>query len=252
MGILDRLSGGSGGAGVQRVFGDLSYRPGRTQKTGRTGPGQWSISIQVEPVWALTDQRALAMPVAQAAAEQLKTLMLRGGLGASPASTMQRKTRRDRQWTARKTSGHWGSRGPRKYRRSKAMKYIRRRFSATKMGNFSPTTYANGWRGVESGMLASSLVAGRSPDGKGISIYVAGRRGLSSPTSGSAVQRVFSTGAGRGLMRRALTSTAVRAAAQDAAENMIAKSAYALMLQVRQTATMLNSAMAKDWSIDGD
>lgn len=260
MSILGRMALGGSGSGVTHVFGDVGFRRGKMLASGKTTPGKWAIDIRVEPVYALTNGHALALPVAEAILQQIKTRMLSGGLGASPGSTVRRRTFRDAQYTRggwpadkRKTaSGEMRSiwRKDRPWSARIAREYALRRFRATKLGRFSPLAFGNGMRGVESGMLVASLKAGMGNGGRGVSIYAAGRRSMASPTSGSAVQRVFGSARGRALLNAAMATTPVRAAAQQAAEDMIAVNIQALMMQVRQSAIMLRQAVERDWSLD--
>jgi hypothetical protein len=197
-----------------------------------TKPGQQKMAIQVttDDVWFDPDNKPMANAVAAALVAQIKANIKRGCAPDGqqlPTLTGRSLDRRHIKVEQGNRAGAADSRYSDTEFRAKVQQNYHRDFSAAKLGTFRPLEGST--RGVLSGMLAESFFARPAADGKTITIYVAAKRGRPRPSrtehrpeTQSALESVF--GKVPLLTPAAMQTPELRAAMQQAAEGMIAKS----------------------------
>ena len=158
----------------------------------RTTRGKFTLEIRAPQLVLQVDERAIAQTAAQAITEVIKTNLLGGKtpdgepLPAVAAATRERRRHRANQ-AARGGAPH-PKYAPKAFPRAQANHT--KRFKAPKLGEFDPSTHGQrGLVGLESGLLASSVVA--APDPPGWRVFFANPRALVDKAGTSPVERVF-------------------------------------------------------------
>lgn len=212
-------------------------------RKGKTGE-KMAIQIESDDLIFDPDDKAMAAAVAAAMVEECKRQLLAGRRpdgtalpGLKPATSKRREDE--------VAQGSRGGEAHPRYKdakfRARVKKNYDRDYTLSRGGKaFTPEEVA-GPRGVVSGMLVESFFARPNRDGRGVTIYVAAKRGR--PRKGetlSALQTVY--GEGGSLLSKALmTSRSVQKAIGDAlAASFLGKNGNRLVKSVLDAVEALN------------
>lgn len=140
------------------------------------------IVVESEDLLFDPNNKKLAAAVAQMVKEQLRENLEQGKgpggevLPALKASTLERRGNESRQGTR---GGQADPRFDDSEFRHRVQNNYTRDYTAPRLGQFTPRE--GGPRGILSGMLAKSFAARPNKDGKGVTVYVAAKRGRPRP-----------------------------------------------------------------------
>jgi hypothetical protein len=208
---------------------------------GRTGE-KMAIQIESDDLMFDPSDKVMSAEVAQAICDEIQALLLQGrrpdgsALPAPSKSTLERRELEVAQ-------GRRGGEADERYQdgafRTKVKRNYQRDYTTAKGKSYVPTQ-ADGPRGVVSGMLAKSFFPRANRDGKGVTIYVAAKRGK--PRKGesvSALQTVY--GANPELLSAQLMrSPRVRGAIKKSLDSMLSKSVSGLLKNIADSVSALN------------
>lgn len=195
-------------------------------KGGKAG-SKMAIQIKCDDLWFDPDDKPLARAIANACVAQIKACLELGQAPSGkplPALSGRTLARRDYESEQGTRNGAAADRYSKSEFRYQVKANFDRDYTAAKLGRFSPV--AGGPRGVLSGMLFNSFSARANKSGKGVTVYVAAKRGTPRPASEgraaesvSALESVF---AGVPVWdRQAMGSPRMRAAIGRSAAQMI-------------------------------
>jgi hypothetical protein len=214
-------------------------------------PGtKMGIVIRSDELWFDPDDKPMAKAIAAACVVQIRMNLEQGqGPNGSPLPGMTRSTLERREKEAA-LAGRGGIAHPRYHNaefRHLVQNNYQRDYTAPKLGAFTP--FSGGPRGILSGMLSKSFAARPAKDGKGVTVYVAAKRGAPRPgtvrpgETKSALESVF--GNVPIWDDSAMHSPKMRGAMEAAAGRMLGKSksglrkqAIALLKELGETAEL--------------
>jgi hypothetical protein len=208
---------------------------------GRTGE-KMAIQIESEDLLFDPSDKAMSAEVAQAICDEIQSMLLQGRrpdgspLPPPTGSTLERRELEVAQ-------GQRGGEADERYQdsafRARVKKNFQRDYTTARGKTFKPEL-ANGPRGVVSGMLATSFAPRANRDGKGVTIYVAAKRGK--PRKGetlSALQTVY--GANPQLLSSTLMkSVRVQKAIKKSLDSMLGKSVSSLLKNIADSVSALD------------
>jgi hypothetical protein len=204
-------------------------------KPGKDGKTQTKMAIRVtgDDLLFNPDDKPMAQAFAQAVVDQIQGNLRKGEAPDGrplPALSRQSQKRRDYEVAQGQRGGEISERFTDNKVRATGRKNYQRDYSAAKLGTFTPRP--GRLRGYLSGMLAESFFARPDKSGKGVTVYVAAKRGRPRPGKDrpsedkSALESVFGD---IPLMSQPLANSApVKRAMQEAAKAMLGKSAAEL------------------------
>lgn len=207
----------------------ISLLAGLKDLSPKNKPGT-KIGITVESEDILFDpaNKELARAVAQTVAEQLRENLEKGlGPGGEVLPALTAATNKRRNNEVRQGS-RGGSADPMfvdsEFRHRVQNNYVRD-YTAPRLGQFTPKP--GGPRGILSGMLAKSFAARPNKDGKGVTVYVAAKRGRPRPGTVRPAERLSALEVVYGQVpmwtEPAMRTPKIKAAMQKAVQSMIAK-----------------------------
>src|SRR6266540_2129702 len=166
---------------------------------GKKGKTKAAVQIESEDLLFNPNDKAMAQRVADALLEQIQDRLLHGQTpGGTPLPPISGKSsaRRELEVAQAKRGGEASPRYTDKDFRADVRRNYRRDYTAAKLGTFTP--HSGTLRGVVSGMLAHSFFARPNKSGKGVTIFVAAKRGRPRPSNSarpaetkSALENVF-------------------------------------------------------------
>lgn len=150
-------------------------------KVGKTG--KTAIRIETEDLMFDPDDKLLAKSIAAAMVQQLRENLEQGqGPAGEPLGSIREGTVKAREYEQEqaKRGGNASDRFVDTAFRYQVRNNFERDYTAARLGRFTPKI--GGPRGMVSGMLAQSFAARPNKDGKGVTIFVAAKRGQPRPT----------------------------------------------------------------------
>lgn len=151
---------------------------------GKNGKTKAAIQIESEDLLFNPNDAAMAASVADALLKQIQERLLKGqtpGGRPLPPITGKSSARRELEVAQAKRGGEASPRYTDKDFRADVRRNYRRDYTAAKLGTFTP--HSGTIRGVVSGMLAHSFLARPNKSGKGVTIFVAAKRGRPRPSN---------------------------------------------------------------------
>ena len=179
---------------------------------GKNGKTKMAIRVEADDLLFDPDNKPLANAFAQAVVDQIKTNLMSGQApDGKPLPPLAQSSIRSREYEV-----ELGNRGGAasdhfvdpKFR-AQVQKNYTRDYTASRLGQFQPRD--GKLRGVLSGMLAASFFARPDKSGRGVTVYVAAKRGRPRPgkdrpaEAQSALESTFGTAP---LMTQALADSA--------------------------------------------
>lgn len=156
-------------------------------KVGKSG--KTAIRIETEDLMFDPDDKLLAKSIAAAMVQQLRENLEQGqGPAGEPLGSIHEGTVKARiyEQAQAQRGGNASDRFVNNEFRHQVRNNFERDYTAQRLGSFTPKI--GGPRGIVSGMLAQSFAARPNKDGKGVTVFVAAKRGQPRPpgTSGRA------------------------------------------------------------------
>lgn len=156
---------------------DLMASLSKVGKSGKT-----AIRIETEELMFDPDDKELAKQIAAAMVAQLRENLERGqGPAGEPLGLIREGTIKAREYEQEQAQrgGQASDRFVDNAFRHQVRNNFERDYTAQRLGRFTPKI--GGPRGIVSGMLAKSFAARPNKDGKGVTIFVAAKRGQPRP-----------------------------------------------------------------------
>lgn len=217
-------------------------------------PAKFAIEVKVPDLQWNLDEFWIARDVGCVMATVISENMLSGKTpsgGPLPSVSQATIDRRRYREEFEERGRHAAARLKNSKKRLLAYRRHKRRFEGVKKYGFKadPRDYPRPWWGVESGLLAKSLVAGKNPSG-GVSLYAVDRRGKPDRTGASGMSRVFTRVApwSADATKQPRVQTVLKQAAAAIIQNRVAKG-ISVLLNVLKNAERVREDLDKSESV---